>query len=74
MGRRDPELVEEQALNDDTRVRIFALFTENEGRSLAAPDLLHDLRTKYPREYDGTRPSQIHYHRACLQDAGLLPA
>jgi len=74
MGRRDPDLVKEQALDHDTRVAIFALFTEDEGRSLAARDLLRDLKSTHPEKYRTMRPKQIHYHRVCLQDADLLPA
>lgn len=71
---RDLDLLRTQALGHETRVRILALFTENERRSLAADDLLRDLRTTKPEEFADTKPGTIFYHRVCLQDAELLPA
>lgn len=73
MGRCDPDLVKARALGHGTRLHIFALFTQDEGRSLSVADLLRDLRVTHPEEYRDTRPKQVHYHRACLQDAELLP-
>jgi DNA-binding transcriptional ArsR family regulator len=70
---RDPLRLREQAKGHPTRRRILALFKENERRSLAAADLLRDLRAAHPDEYKGIKPKQIHYHRARLQDAELLP-
>lgn len=71
---RDPVRLREQAKGHPTRKRILALFKKNEGRSLAAADLLRDLRAAHPEEYEGVKPKQIHYHRSRLQDAELLPA
>jgi hypothetical protein len=71
---RNPSRLKKQAKGHPTRKRILALFKENERRSLAAADLLRDLRFAHPEEYRDTKPKQIYYHRARLQDAELLPS
>jgi len=72
MARRDPRRLKAQALAHETRVGILALFAEDEG-SLAAGDLLRDLRARDARKFKDTEAGQVFYHRICLQDAELLP-
>lgn len=71
--RRRLETDQTQALSHETRRSILALFTKDEGRSLAADDLLADLIAEDPARYEDANPGQIAYHRARLQDTELLP-
>lgn len=60
--------LEDRARSHPLRVKIIALYVQNEGRSLAALDLMKDLN-----EAD-TNPSAVVYHVRLLQEAKLLPA
>lgn len=57
---------EEAALRHPLRVKILALYEEDENRSLAACDLLPNLP-------DDPSPEAIAYHIKILQSAKLLP-
>jgi DNA-binding transcriptional ArsR family regulator len=48
------------------RIKILTLYEQDEGRSLAAKDLVTALD-------EGTDISTVSYHARVLQDAGLLP-
>jgi DNA-binding transcriptional ArsR family regulator len=56
----------ERARSHPLRIEILALYDQDEGRSLAAKDLVNDLG-------EDTDISTVSYHARVLQDAGLLP-
>jgi DNA-binding transcriptional ArsR family regulator len=72
--RRDRNRVnaeQARALNHPTRLRIMEMHRSEPGRSLSVASLTADLsRTA---GYEHVNASEVNYHRACLQDAGLLP-
>lgn len=70
-GRIEPDQV--QALSHPVRLGILTLFTRNKSRSLAAADLLEYLVAEDPDTFSEFKAGQVHYHRARLQDAQLLP-
>jgi hypothetical protein len=63
----------EQALGHPVRQTIYALFTTDSSRSLAAVDLLSDL-IEVDESFGRYNPGQVLYHRARLQVVGLIPA
>ena len=60
------------ALSHPLRLRIVEMATRERGRSLSIESLTTDL-ARTPG-YEHVKPSEVNYHRARLQDAGLLPA
>ena len=61
-----------QALSHPLRLRILEMATHERGRSLSVESLTADLAGM--PGYEHVKPSEVNYHRARLQDAGLLPA
>lgn len=72
--RRQLKQDEIRLLSHPVRLGILGLFTKDSGRSLLAADLLADLAAEDPHQFKEFGLSQIAYHRARLQDAGLLPS
>lgn len=60
--------LKERARSHPLRVKIIALYVQNESRSLAALDLAKDLNEA------NANPSAVAYHVRLLQEAQLLPA
>jgi hypothetical protein len=60
------------ALNHPLRLCILEMYKRERGRSLSVEALTRDLR-RMPG-YEQVTAAEVKYHRACLQDAELLPA
>jgi DNA-binding transcriptional ArsR family regulator len=60
------------ALNHPLRVRILEVIAHERGRPLSVEALTKTL-VKTPG-FEHLKPSTVNYHRACLQEARLLPA
>lgn len=60
----------EQALRSPMRARILELYAEDEGRSLDAEDLRHELDEWFGR----VSLPQIAYHLRWFREAELIPA
>jgi len=64
---KSPAEQEAYARNHPVRLRILELYAQDEGRSLAAQDLMAKLGG------EKTTPSAVAYHVRVLKHAGLLP-
>jgi DNA-binding transcriptional ArsR family regulator len=60
-----------QAISHPLRLRILEISKRERGRSLSVEWLTAALTAT--REFEHVTASQVNYHRACLQDAELLP-
>ncbi len=69
LERRKAELT--HALSYPTRLRILEVFAHGRGRPLSVEALTGAL-TKTPG-FEHITAAKVHYHRALLADAGLIP-